>query len=132
MLSEKQKYYFLGLACSVAAIDGDFSTIEEELIKQYCREMQISYNSDELKTAANDVSNSIFEITEWDITAKKIIIFELIGLALSDNRYDYSEKNFINMIGNSFDIDENFTDSCEIAISSYIQFQNTLNKIIIS
>ena len=62
---------------------------------------------------------------------KKIVIFEAIGLAMSDGDYDQTEKEFINSTMLKFGIEESFNRECEDVLNEYIEFQNKLNRLVI-
>ena len=129
LLNEKEKKMFLDFAQYVSASDGNVGVEETETLKAYCVEMNISTQFEKpIKT----VDNVIEEINSLcDDRSKKIIIFELIGLALSDNSYDIAEKNLINSAIESFNMDKNYIQECEKIISEYISFQNRVNALIL-
>lgn len=129
LLNEKEKKMFLDFAQYVSASDGNVGVEETETLKSYCVEMNISTQFEKpIKT----VDNVIEEINSLcDDRSKKIIIFELIGLALSDNSYDIAEKNLINSAIESFNMDKNYIQECEKIISEYISFQNRVNALIL-
>lgn len=129
MLNERQKQLFLGLAYYLTSIDGDYSIEEKRMIDSYCYEMQMDFNME-------IVNRPIVEIIkEMQMVCgereKKIIIFEVIGLAMSDCNYDEDERRFVCSIIEKFDIEKSFGQQCETILNEYIEFQNKINKILI-
>ncbi len=129
MLNNSQKQLFLGLAYNVAAIDGDYSKIEEDMMQSYCHEMQVEFELDKINLEIESIRNEIN--AECGMRAKKIIIFEVIGLAMSDNNYDTSERELIQSTMDVFGIPKDFDKACESTLNEYIEFQNRLNSIVI-
>ncbi len=128
LLGKKEKDSFLRLAYELALIDGDYGAEEQQMMEVYCNEMQISSSSLDKEASISTIIDFIAK--ESDIKNKKIMIFEIIGLAMSDSNYDYKEKNFIYELMNKFMIEEDFGVTCEDIISEYISFQNKINSII--
>ena len=128
LLNEKEKNLFLDFAQFLSASDGNIGVEEVEMLKAYCAEMNIST---QFKKSSKSVENIIEEINSVsDDRSKKIIIFELIGLALSDSCYDESEKRLITEAIQIFDMDENYIQECEKVITEYISVQNRVNNLI--
>lgn len=129
ILNNKQKQLFLEFAYYLAAIDGDYSDSEKLMMESYCHEMRVSFNIDELGKSIDDVINEMQ--AECGEREKKIVIFEAIGLAMSDGDYDQTEKEFINSTMLKFGIEESFNRECEDVLNEYIEFQNKLNRLVI-
>lgn len=128
LLGKEEKDSFLRLAYEVALIDGDYGVEEQQMIDVYCNEMQISSSSLDKEVSISTIIDFIAK--ESDIKNKKIMIFEIIGLAMSDSNYDNKEKEFIYELINKFTLEEDFGVKCEDIISEYISFQNKINSII--
>ena len=129
LLNKNEKIYFLGLAYNIATIDGNYSNEEKAMINGYCQEMQVEFNE---KTMINSNDFFITKInSSSDNKVKKIILFELIGLAMSDNNYDEIEKEMVLDLSKSFKIESSYLDKCEDALIKYITFQNKLNKLVL-
>ncbi len=90
ILENKNKELFLNLAYNLALSDGDYSEDEEMMIKSYCNEMQIELD---MKNINRSIDSTIKEMSEeCNIRDKKIIVFESIGLSMSDGCYCEEEK----------------------------------------
>ena len=130
LLNEKQKEFFLGLAYNISNIDGDFSNDEQDMIESYCKEMNIEYSDSIAKQKIDFLLSNITSI--FDEKAIKIILFELIGLAMVDNNFDTSERNFLNKIISLYPIDEKIINNIEDYIKSYLDLQNKINNLILN
>lgn len=129
MLSTEQKKLFLDLAYGLASIDGDYSLSEKKMIAAYCDEMKIEFDEGAERKPIDEIIDLMSSL--YNIHEKKIVVFELIGLAMSDNNYDESERALINNMLDKFKLKHSFADECENIINEYIVFQNKINKIVL-
>jgi len=129
LLKDEEKKLFLELAYDLSASDGDFEEEETAMITTYCAEMGISFDITEKRTA-DSVINQINEIS--DIKSKRIIVFELIGLALCDDRYDENEKDMIYELAERISIEKSVVVEFETMISEYIKIQSQMNNLILN
>ena len=111
LLNKEQKEIFLGLAYNLSNIDGDYSSPEQQMIESYCGEMNIEYSDSIAKVELNTIMENINKI--FDNKSIKIVLFELIGLAMVDNNYDETEHAFLNSIQNLFSVDSEFMSKAE-------------------
>lgn len=127
LLNEDKKMLFLALANNLAQVDGKFSDEERLMIQSYCKEMEIHFNMETEK----DIKNIISDLGNLcDEKEKKIIIFEVIGLAMVDKKYDSSEKSLIIDMINKFGISSDFAKECESVIIQYLSIQEKINELI--
>lgn len=129
LLKEEHKELFLGLAFNLALADGDYSDEEKAVIASYCQEMKIVFNKEKMVRPVNELISRINLLC--DIQEKKIIVFETIGLAMSDYNYDERERKLIKLMTDTFDLGDGFTNECESILNEYISFQGEINKLII-
>lgn len=127
LLSEREKELFMGLAQYLISADGENSVEEEKMILAYCEEMQISYENDFTKTTEGEIIEEIEKIST--IQAKKIISFELMGLALVDGCYHGKEQEMIRKMNKSLELDENFEEKSRSLIMDYITLQKEMEKL---
>ena len=90
MLAEKQKYLFLEFAYAMAAADGNIAPEEERIMEAYMAEMELFIKERPARRALDDILADIH--STCDAQTRRIFIFEIIGLVLSDGVYDASEK----------------------------------------
>ena len=129
LLNENEKVEFLELAYNLATIDGDYSEAEKNMIAGYCQELQIEFDE---KAMVNPMDELIKKIAQnSNEKTKKIIIFELIGLAMADENYDNDERKIIANMENEFGVPGNFANTCENILNEYITFQNRINSLVI-
>jgi tellurite resistance protein len=99
-LNKKESIVFINLVREFANIDEIFAKEEENLIEEYIKELEL--DGDEIdKLTLEEVEELLKESSE---RAKKIIYFELVGLALVDGEYEHKEKVFLNNLAYSFNI----------------------------
>ena len=128
ILKENEKKLFLDLAYALSSADGNIANEEKSMIKHYCEEMGIEKyipSTSEKKEMFKELAN----IT--DVQSKKIFVFELIGLAMTDNCYDETEKQFIIETASKFELSNSFIKNCENIISEYLSFQTKINSLVL-
>ena len=130
LLNKEQKEIFLGLAYNLSNIDGDYSSPEQQMIESYCGEMNIEYSDSIAKVELNTIMENINKI--FDNKSIKIVLFELIGLAMVDNNFDKSEYAFLNSIQNLFSVDSEFMSKAENYIKNYLDLQLNINTLILN
>ena len=130
LLNKEQKEIFLGLAYNLSNIDGDYSSSEQQMIESYCGEMNIEYSDSIAKVELNTIMENINKI--FDNKSIKIVLFELIGLAMVDNNYDETEHAFLNSIQNLFSVDSEFMSKAENYIKKYLDLQLNINTLILN
>lgn len=130
ILENKEKEKFLKIAYVLVGIDGDFSYNERIMMDSYCKEMQISVDIENLQGSEADALENICEI--FNKEKGKIVVFELIGLAMADGNFDENERAYISKISKKLDIPEEFGKECESILTSYFEIQNSLNNLILN
>ena len=92
---EKQRKLFIQIANQVVMADGVLHENEKKMIEEYRREMLIEdYSIPEEKV---DIKALVSKMGLSE-RKKRILMFELIGLALCDENYNYQEKEYIENI----------------------------------
>ena len=129
LLSEEQKKCFLGLAYNLSNIDGDFSESEKQMLESYCTEMDFVYSDSIAKV---DLEILLANITNlFDEKSIKVVVFELVGLAMIDDNFDESEYKMLNKIIEKFIINSDFIKECENLIKKYLDVQFNINSLIL-
>lgn len=129
ILKEEGKKAFLDFVYYVAASDGNIGDEERNIINAYCIEMMVEPIFDKPELSCEQVVDNIVNIAT--VSEKKIIIFEILGLAMADNRYEGCEKEMIHSAAKKFGLSDEFVVQCEQAINEYISFQSKLNNLIL-
>ena len=130
LLTDDQKYLFLDLALITANADSKEDDEELSVISEYCNEMNISFDRTESSMPLNQLLERITLVT--DMTQRKIIVFELTGLAMADSSFCDNEKKIIKLASIYFQLDDSFTEQCETLIKVYLNIQDRLNNLIIN
>ncbi len=128
-LSEEEKVLFIGLAYNVAMADGVYCEEEKLMMESYCNEMQIMFEQENMVKPVNDIIEEMND--KCGMREKKIFVFEAIGLAMSDNNFDITERRIVNEMMEKFKIPEEFSVKCEQIIQEYIEFQAKIKALVI-
>lgn len=130
-LNGKQKELFLELALHVVSADGNYSDPEKAMMEVYCQEMQIPSISDRNRPA-QPLSEIVPELMkECGEKEKKIILFEIIGLAVVDGKYDRDEHTLIGSVKGALGLSNDFADACEVLLTRYLDLQADINTLVI-
>lgn len=128
LLKQNEKENFLKLAVALSSADGNFGKEEHFMISQYCDEMGLDNhipNDVDKDFIVNEIAN------DSSIQNKKIMIFELLGLAMSDKNFNKSEETLILSFANKLGIDAEYVVNCKEMITKYLELQNQINNYII-
>ena len=128
LLKQNEKENFLKLAVALSSVDGNFGEEEHFMISQYCDEMGIDNHIPtdiEKDFVINNIANDSSEQN------KKIIIFELLGLAMSDKNFAEAEETLIISLAQKLDLNADYVASCKEMITKYLELQTQINNYII-
>lgn len=129
-LKEQEKELFLSFAYALSSSDNDFGTEEHAMIDSYCEEMQFFATGEISSMTIEETVEKIKNIS--DEKAKKVIIFELVGLALSDSNFDEKEHAIIDEASVSFGLDKDYAEKCKKVIEEYLLFQQKINELVLN
>lgn len=119
-LNKDESTCFLNLVSIFAKVDNKFAKEEKVLVEEYREELGIY--SEEIRTMEYDEIINILK--KSSDKAKKIIYFELVGLALVDGEYEDEEVDFLEKIADEF----NITRAKKFAIANYFyNFKDVYN-----
>ena len=93
-LNKDESICFLNLVSIFARVDNKFAKEEKVLVDEYREELGMA--SEEIKAMEYDEIINILRASSDK--AKKIIYFELVGLALVDGEYEDEEVDFLEKI----------------------------------
>ena len=130
LLNTEQKKLFLSLAYNLAESDEEFSESERQAIKGYSMEMEMELEMEDVDKDLNRVISNINRVCGK--REKKIIVFEMIGLAMADSNYDDGEREIVKKALTILGLESNFGDYCEKKLIEYFNLQNELNTYILS
>lgn len=131
ILNKKEQDLFLDLAFELVFSDGKYTEEEKKMVSDYCDEMKIPLR--EMKEDDKTIEDILSIMKQnSDKRVQKIIIFELIGLAVSDGNYDDKERGMILDMESAFKIEEKFAEECEKILNEYIKFQERINELVLN
>jgi hypothetical protein len=102
-LNNDEKNSFLELAKFISEVDGVTSFEEILVINQYLREM--GFNED-FKFQFKSLDEIIKSFEYSSLKNKKIVLFEMLVLVYSDNKFCIREEEVINLLVESFNINK--------------------------
>ncbi|WP_179315386.1 hypothetical protein [Winogradskyella undariae] len=102
-LNNDEKNSFLELAKFISEVDGVTSFEEILVINQYLREM--GFNED-FKFQFKSLNEIIKSFEYSSLKNKKIVLFEMLVLVYSDNKFCIREEEVINLLVESFNINK--------------------------
>lgn len=110
-LNKDEANAFLNLVSIFARIDNEFAKEEKALLDEYKEELGL-VDSGIKEMVYEDIIESLKASTD---RARRIIYFELVGLALVDGEYEDEEVDFLEKIAAEFNIPR----AKRIAIANY-------------
>ena len=99
-LNKGEANAFLNLVSIFARIDNEFAKEEKALLDEYKEELGL-VDSEINEMEYEDIIESLKSSTD---RARRIIYFELVGLALVDGEYEDEEVDFLEKIAAEFNI----------------------------
>ena len=127
-LSEKEKNAFLSLSVHASNSNGVFAEEEKMMIREYCKEMEIPFFDVE-KTIPLDKVVELFK--ESELSIKKIVLLEILGLLYSDGVVDDSEKKFVNEYAKKIGLTKEDVEKQTAAIKEYIHDLKKVAEVIL-
>ncbi|MGL5085717.1 MAG: hypothetical protein ACRC68_08395 [Clostridium sp.] len=110
-LNENESVAFVNVVSEFANVDHTFAKEEKEVLNGYLEELNL--NEDIIGKVSFEEALQTLDTSNDRI--KKIVYFELIGLALVDGEYQESEVDFLDNIASRFGISR----AKKIAIANY-------------
>ena len=116
-LSDKEKNAFISLSVHASKSNGVLAEEEKAMIQEYCKEMDIPLFD------ANDaisMDEIVAVFNESELTIKKIVLLETLGLVYSDGEYDDSEKGFVIEYANKIGLTDEDVEKQTEAVKTYL------------
>ncbi len=106
-LSKKQKNLFIELAIKAAEANGVVELEEKNMLKSYSMEMEIA----PFYTSNRNLEDVLQEMKAVSNESElRVVLFELMGILISDKEFDKTEKAFLNQVSNVFNISQTQCD----------------------
>ena len=119
-----EKINFLYLAALVAEANGTVEETEQYMLDMYCAEMQIEGSFEEDKS----FDEVIAELKNSSDDIKNVIVFELIGLCLTDGKYDDEEKENIKKVADGLGVSTEKLATFEKDMNDYFELAKTMSE----
>lgn len=129
LITEKNKQLFLSLTKSLCHADGHFTDDERAMVEQYCKELEIASDSADAVSDPKELMQQL--AASSDAREKKIIVFELLGLAHVDKEFSADERRFVEELRTVFEMDTDYIQRAEELIRSYLDIQDRVNALIL-
>ena len=91
-LTLEEKKAFWKIANVLASVDGN-APEEESILKQYSDEMGTGF--DLIDPAGIDITAELNSVSSGSLKSRKIMYFELFGVAYADTQFDEKEKKIL-------------------------------------
>lgn len=127
-LNDRQKLLFIELAIKAAESNELVALEEKNMLKAFSIEMGIAPIYQTNKDLDSIVDNITANSTEKE---RKIILFETLGIIISDTIFDDREKIFINKIVEKFKLDSCLVDEMVKLLFEYKKICQDIEEIII-
>lgn len=128
-LKANQKDLFLQLAIRAAEVNGIVSIEEKNMLKAFSIEMNIA---PVYKTEKNfeDIVEELNEISsECEL---RIVLFEILGILVSDSDFDEMEKKFISYIAGEFKIESATVDLMIKLLNDYASVYSNIVGVVMA
>lgn len=124
-LNNQEATAFLNLVESFAKVDTVFAKEEEDLIKDYVKELGL--NTSEIPSLSVEAATN--KLNEGAARIKNIVFFELVGLALIDGEFEEAEIKFLDDLADKFNISkEKFNSFIDFFIDVKLVYDLTFSK----
>jgi uncharacterized tellurite resistance protein B-like protein len=113
----EEKILFLDMAMHVSKANGLLAESEQHMIDVYCKEMNIaSYDKTQLRPV-NDITKVFSKSTD---EAKRVAVFELLGLGYIDGSFDELEQTIVKDFSKAIGISDEIYNRLNRDVDEYI------------
>lgn len=123
-MNEEQKELFLDLALVAASINGVVEESEKALLVAYADEMGVDVSKASIKPV-DEICARIKEISN----SKELnqIMFEIVGMIISDSEYDNQERDFVSQVAELFEIPMSRVEEMFRCVDEYTSLVKKIN-----
>lgn len=117
----------MSLSVHVANSNGILADEEKEMIQEYCREMGLdSFN---VKDAV-PMEDVLTVFKQSDLHIRKIVLFEILGLAYADGEYEDTEDDFIIQFATAIGLNKETVEEQETLLVEYLEILKKIVQIV--
>lgn len=126
-LNQKEKEMFMSLSVHVANANKIFADEEKEMIQGYCREMGlVSFDAKD----AISMEDVLAAFRQSDLHIRKVVVFEILGLAYADGKYEDSEDDFIRQFAEAIGLSKETVAEYEKLLVEYLGILKKIVQIV--
>lgn len=129
-LNGRERELCIELAINLASTDGNFSHKERMVIENHCATAGIKYNFRKEVVPLQEIIEELISVANE--TEKKIIVFEMIRLAIVDNVFHENERDLINDLAAQFELDDSYVEECKETLEALIAIEEKLNLLVLN
>ena len=126
-LTLEEKKAFWNIANVLAAVDGRTAS-EESILNQYKEEMGVDFEL--IDSADIDIKNELAKLGASSIRNRKIVYFELFGVAYADTEFDEKEKSILDEAYAALGISSNDREFLESSVKTIFDTYKTLGDVL--
>jgi len=126
-LSLEEKKAFWNIANVLASVDGR-AVEEESILNQYKDEMGVDFEF--VDASLVDVKNELVSISASSLRSRKIVYFELFGVAYADTEFDDKEKAVLDEVCAGLELPADVRDVLECSVKSIYDTYRKLDEVL--
>lgn len=126
-LNKKEKETFMSLSAHMANANKIIADEEKEMIQEYCREMGLV--SFDIKDAI-PMEDVLGVFQQSDLHIRKVVLFEILGLAYADGEYENSEDAFVIQFAKAIGLSKETVEEYETLLLEYLGILKKIVQIV--
>lgn len=129
-LKDRERELCIELAINLASMDGNFSQKERLLIEGYCADAGVTYDFRKELPPLQQIIE--FLVLESNLTERKIIVFEMVRLAIVDNVFHENEKDLIDDLAVQFELEDSYVEQCREVLEAHLNIEEKMNLLVLN
>lgn len=126
-LSMEEKKAFWNIANVLASVDGRVME-EESILNQYNEEMGVNFAF--IDASLVDIDKEIESIRSSSLRSRKIVCFELFGVAYADTEFDDKEKAILDKVSHGLGISDDIREVLEKSVTTIYDTYRKLGEVL--
>ena len=126
-LSLEEKKAFWNIANALASVDGRVME-EESILQQYNEEMGVNFAF--IDASLVNVSKELESIKSGSLRSRKIVYFELFGVAYADTEFDENEHKILDEAANVLGIEADVRETLETSVKNIFDTYKKLGEVL--
>ncbi len=126
-LSMEEKKAFWNIANVLASVDGRVME-EESILNQYNEEMGVNFAF--IDASLVDIDKEIESISSSSLRSRKIVYFELFGVAYADTEFDDKEKAILDKVSHGLGISDDIREVLEKSVTTIYDTYRKLGEVL--